>query len=147
MSTVAEIVAATLITKPITDAPESAAAPVSSPERPSGQPILARNPFDSVTGPLVPKAGGETQTRKAPRVVDPLSAPKCEGVRVDATTESSDPPVPVSNLSNVVQIATFSDTSTGGRSCALLGDGTARCWGQDESGSYSDGNIADRLNP
>ncbi len=61
------------------------------PERPSAQPILARNPFDSVTGPLLPKAGGESQARRPPRVVDPLAAPKCSGVRVDATTESTDP--------------------------------------------------------
>jgi general secretion pathway protein C len=56
------------------------------------EPILSRNAFDSVTGPLnatpitVPSAG--------PPVIDtssPLSAPVCEGVRVLIVTESADP--------------------------------------------------------
>jgi general secretion pathway protein C len=60
---------------------------------PSGQersaaPIIARNPFDSVTGPLV--RSPEAPERAAP-VVDPLAAPECDGLHVHATTESSDP--------------------------------------------------------
>lgn len=56
----------------------------------SGEPILARNPFDSVTGPLnatpidLPESG-------QPDLTDPLAAPSCDGVRVNIVTESPDP--------------------------------------------------------
>jgi general secretion pathway protein C len=59
----------------------------------SGQAILERNPFDSVTGPL----SGETAARLgAPpkpgmSSADPLSWPVCEGVELLIVTESSDP--------------------------------------------------------
>jgi general secretion pathway protein C len=58
--------------------------------RRSGDPILSRNPFDSVTGPLNAKPVPEMET---PRVdlSDPLSVPRCEGVNVMIVTESSDP--------------------------------------------------------
>jgi general secretion pathway protein C len=62
-----------------------------SEEEPSGKAILARNPFDSVTGPLSSEARGESAPARPPAPSDPLAVPKCEGVRVDATTESDDP--------------------------------------------------------
>ncbi|MEB2311033.1 MAG: general secretion pathway protein GspC [Sorangiineae bacterium] len=58
----------------------------------SAEPILDRNPFDSVTGPLnatpipVPEARST-----APDISDPLSAPACDGLRVAIITESPDP--------------------------------------------------------
>jgi general secretion pathway protein C len=58
----------------------------------SAQPIIDRNPFDSVTGPLnakpietpVPKAG-DLETN------DPLAAKACEGIAAFIITESLDP--------------------------------------------------------
>jgi general secretion pathway protein C len=60
----------------------------------NGDAILARNPFDSVTGPLdrnpisvdLPE-----QQKEAADVTDPLHAPECEDVAVNIITESPDP--------------------------------------------------------
>ena len=56
----------------------------------SAEPILARNPFDSVTGPLnaVPIEGLEPTK---PDLSDPLAAPTCDGVRAAIISESTDP--------------------------------------------------------
>jgi general secretion pathway protein C len=58
----------------------------------NAEPILARNPFDSVTGPLNIKPLDISPTPAA-RVdlSDPLSAPGCDGMRVAIITESPDP--------------------------------------------------------
>jgi len=64
------------------------------PSTTTGDPILSRNAFDSVTGPLdrealtvqVPEAATH-----AVDVSDPLSAPECEDVLVNIVTESQDP--------------------------------------------------------
>lgn len=62
----------------------------SLPEREtSAVPILARNAFDSVTGPLT----GEPSAEPIP-VLDlsqPLTAPRCDGISAVIVTESSDP--------------------------------------------------------
>jgi general secretion pathway protein C len=58
--------------------------------RPSAQPIIDRNPFDSVTGPLkahpMPVAGVSPAD-----LSDPLGAAACDGVQVFIVTQSSDP--------------------------------------------------------
>ncbi len=59
-------------------------------ERPRATAILERNPFDSVTGPLVGQNIELPETRPAP-ITDPLAAPRCEGVTVHIVTESDDP--------------------------------------------------------
>ncbi|HMJ12259.1 MAG TPA: type II secretion system protein GspC [Polyangiaceae bacterium] len=56
----------------------------------SAEPILARNPFDSVTGPLNAKPIDELAPSK-PDLSDPLSAPVCDGVRAAIISESTDP--------------------------------------------------------
>lgn len=56
----------------------------------SGQAILARNPFDSVTGPLIAKPGDDASTAP-PRITDPLDAPACQGVEVHGTTQAKNP--------------------------------------------------------
>jgi general secretion pathway protein C len=56
----------------------------------SAEPILARNPFDSVTGPLNAQPIEELQPSK-PDLSDPLSAPVCDGVRAAIISESTDP--------------------------------------------------------
>ena len=58
----------------------------------NAEPILARNPFDSVTGPLNIKPLEISNTPAAKvDLSDPLSAPGCEGMRVAIITESPDP--------------------------------------------------------
>jgi general secretion pathway protein C len=59
----------------------------------SADPILARNPFDSVTGPLGLPATRVGFPTDAPMVgvADPSSAPDCDGVRVLVIAASSDP--------------------------------------------------------
>ncbi len=58
----------------------------------SAQPIIDRNPFDSVTGPLNPPPMSDTlPTPKEPDLSDPLGSPPCEGVQVFIVTESHDP--------------------------------------------------------
>jgi general secretion pathway protein C len=80
-------------------APEAPDAPPSKPlasrlppfERPKATAILERNPFDSVTGPLV---GQNVELPEVPQEVEihePLSAPACDGVKVHIVTESTDP--------------------------------------------------------
>jgi len=58
----------------------------------SAEPIIARNPFDSVTGPLYPKPEDAVVPTPTELVVtDPLGAPGCDGVQVFIVTESTDP--------------------------------------------------------
>lgn len=58
----------------------------------SAEPILSRNPFDSVTGPLnaVPPPDLPQGTPQLD-LTDPLAAPACDGVQVAIITESTDP--------------------------------------------------------
>ena len=68
-------------------------APATPARAPSAAPILARNPFDHVTGPLVAPAaaaGSNAAPTRALDTSDPLSAPTCDGVDVDAIVASDD---------------------------------------------------------
>lgn len=81
--------------KTLTQAPMPAAnarPPVTEVTTRSGEPILSRNPFDSVTGPLnaTPLEPGALGTPAAD-LSNPLSASACDGIRVSIITESSDP--------------------------------------------------------
>jgi general secretion pathway protein C len=81
--------------------PSGSAAPIPNPpyrlpvptrEVKSGEPIIARNPFDSVTGPLNAKpVEAENAKPVEPELVDPLVAPACDGIQVLIVTESVDP--------------------------------------------------------
>jgi len=65
-----------------------------SPSRASADPIIERNPFDSVTGPLnaVQVPDGPSPTKNALDInTDPLAAPACDSPQVFIVTESSDP--------------------------------------------------------
>jgi len=67
--------------------------PVPTREPKSGQPIIERNPFDSVTGPLNAKPIETPElTPKASEVEtkDPLHVPVCDGVNALIITESTD---------------------------------------------------------
>lgn len=63
----------------------------------SGDPILARNPFDSVTGPLdrtpISLELPEESTPDKPKLdlSDPLNAPECPDIVVNIVSESPDP--------------------------------------------------------
>jgi general secretion pathway protein C len=72
--------------------PSRGSSAVAAIEHSSGEAILKRNPFDSVTGPLDPSA----QAIPVPKpeqleVTDPLAAAPCDGVSVFIVTESFDP--------------------------------------------------------
>jgi general secretion pathway protein C len=71
------------------------AAPTASnttPKATSADPILARNPFDSVTGPLLRGIGTDENPVGPPvDMSDPLNAPICDGVKVLIIAASSDP--------------------------------------------------------
>jgi general secretion pathway protein C len=63
-----------------------------SPHATSGEAILSRNPFDSVTGPLnLPPPVESAETPLPPDLTDPYNAPDCDGVRVLVITASADP--------------------------------------------------------
>jgi general secretion pathway protein C len=66
-----------------------------SPHATNAEPILARNPFDSVTGPLnlVPTADspGGPEGSAPLDMSDPFNAPDCDGVRVLIIAASADP--------------------------------------------------------
>gem|GEM_PF-122201 len=59
----------------------------------SAEPILARNPFDHVTGPLHPPSVAEPTENAEEEVdsTDPFSAPSCDGVKVLIIAASADP--------------------------------------------------------
>ena len=64
------------------------------PSRPArvAEPILARNAFDSVTGPIKPKPVSEIAVKEEkPDLSDPLAVPACEGIKALIITESNDP--------------------------------------------------------
>ena len=68
--------------------------PVSaSPHATNAEPILARNPFDSVTGPLnlVPTAEAASADLPPPDMSDPFNAPDCDGMKVLIIAASADP--------------------------------------------------------
>jgi len=70
--------------------PYKLAVPTREPK--SGQPIIERNPFDSVTGPLNAKPVESVDSKPAePDTSDPLSSPPCDGIQVLIVTESDDP--------------------------------------------------------
>jgi general secretion pathway protein C len=61
-------------------------------ERKTADPIIERNPFDSVTGPLNAQPAPElTPTSRDVDTSDPLSSPACDGIQVFIVTESTDP--------------------------------------------------------
>ncbi len=57
----------------------------------NAQPILKRNPFDSVTGSLIEQDTPDAGPAEPTPPVDPLSAPRCDGVVVHGTTVSENP--------------------------------------------------------
>jgi general secretion pathway protein C len=70
-------------------------APASANRRaPNAEPILSRNPFDSVTGPLNVVAAAVEEVDASlppPDLSDPYNAPECDGVRVLIIAASADP--------------------------------------------------------
>jgi len=73
-----------------------ASVPAMEPRPPkSAGPIHSRNPFDSVTGPLNEplerKENAMVEGKPTLALSDPLIAPDCEGIAVQAITESTDP--------------------------------------------------------
>lgn len=93
------VAAAYLASNDSTDAPvaSKSMAPSVEPRSPKdAEPILSRNPFDSVTGPLnKPEVeapdGGADPAKPALDLSNPLTAPDCGGIAVHAITESTDP--------------------------------------------------------
>jgi alpha-tubulin suppressor-like RCC1 family protein len=65
----------------------------------------------------------------------------------NGTAEDSDSPVTVEGLSGATAVAVGALDSTIGQSCALLDDGTARCWGSNFRGQLGDGTTADSSTP
>jgi general secretion pathway protein C len=62
-----------------------------SPHATSAESILARNPFDSVTGPLNAVVAAPDVEPQPPDLSDPYHAPECDGVRVLIIAASADP--------------------------------------------------------
>ncbi len=82
--------------KTLTQAPKAPTAlPTGAPQDTkvrTGDAILGRNPFDSVTGPLNAKPIDSASLATAPAdLSNPLAAPTCDGIKVAIITESDDP--------------------------------------------------------
>jgi len=90
---VSSLFGAELVEGPIPSASPVKAAPAAAgaAHADSAPAILKRNPFDSVTGPLVGKPIEEAAPVRHASMTDPLHVPECKGVDVEATTESDDP--------------------------------------------------------
>lgn len=73
-------------------APRAVAAAASA-RTPNAEPILARNPFDHVTGPLKPAPVEDSVASTSSSVdsSDPWTAPACDGVKVLVIAASGDP--------------------------------------------------------
>jgi len=65
----------------------------------------------------------------------------------NGTQESSDEPVQVEGLSGAVAVSVNGIDSSSGQSCALLDDGTARCWGANTNGQLGNGTVTDASTP
>src|SRR6185295_13527739 len=66
---------------PVVVPPYKLAVPTREPK--SGQPIIERNPFDSVTGPLNPvEVTAPSSAPAGPDLSDPLASPACDGIQV-----------------------------------------------------------------
>lgn len=75
---------------------------------------------------------------------------RCWGFNSDGrlgngTTANSSVPVPVSGLTGAVAIS--SGNTGGGFSCALIADGTVRCWGGNSLGQLGDGTTTNQSAP
>ncbi|MFN7921766.1 MAG: hypothetical protein U0Q16_16820 [Bryobacteraceae bacterium] len=64
----------------------------------------------------------------------------------DGTNTTRPSPVPVPGLANVVGIATGGDLG-GSHTCALIADGTVRCWGANNNGQLGDATQTPRRTP
>jgi len=76
--------------------------PAAAAQPKSADPILARNAFDSVTGPLTAKPGLPDDGTPLPPVKnanDPYEDPPCNGVKVSLVTASDDPEWSFASLS------------------------------------------------
>ncbi len=88
-----ELVGAAFVAAAPSAAPDSASQRFVAPaaiEHRSGESILKRNPFDSVTGDLT-ALPVPVPTPGQLEVTDPLASPPCDGVSVFIVTESNDP--------------------------------------------------------
>ena len=65
----------------------------------------------------------------------------------DDTTTRQLSPVPVRNLTNAVAIGVGKGLFGVSHTCALLADGSARCWGSNGSGQLGDGTTSRKLTP
>jgi general secretion pathway protein C len=97
---ITELVAgAFLDTPPAKTPPKSAARPLAASSDTRGaktaEPILSRNPFDSVTGPLnrspVEATEGAAESSQQVDLSNPLNSPDCGGISAHVITESTDP--------------------------------------------------------
>lgn len=70
---------------------KSSALPSATTRSTSADAILSRNPFDHVTGTLNAPPPVEAQPAAALDTSDPMSAPRCDGVKVLVITASTDP--------------------------------------------------------
>ncbi len=56
-------------------------------------------------------------------------------------------PTTVSGLTGAIAISASGPTGQGAHACALIGDGTARCWGENGTGQLGDGTTSQRNAP
>jgi general secretion pathway protein C len=83
------------LTEPVSSADPPGVTPkptVPSSARRTAEPLIKRNPFDSVTGPLYPKPEAAVAVKDPePKITDPLRCPVCTDIKVQIVTESDDP--------------------------------------------------------
>jgi alpha-tubulin suppressor-like RCC1 family protein len=65
----------------------------------------------------------------------------------DGTTTDRLTPVPVSGVANAVQVSAGGSAYGYASSCALISDGTVKCWGNNNNGQLGDGTTTDRWTP
>jgi general secretion pathway protein C len=89
-----QLFGAALLMPVASSAPGAAPAPIATlpPREPrSAEPLIERNPFDSITGSLHPKPEAELVPKPVePDMTDPLSASPCDGIQAFIITESTD---------------------------------------------------------
>lgn len=65
----------------------------------------------------------------------------------DGTTTNSSSPVQVTGLSNAIQISSGFNDYSNNFSCALINDGTVKCWGANYNGSLGNGTYTQSNSP
>nr|WP_218681559.1 cutinase family protein [Rhodococcus qingshengii] len=109
-------------------------------------------PADNPGTPLTTSATAITTGGSHSCALMPVGAVQCwgrnfEGQLGDGNSGSRSTPITVAGISGATAISASTSEYTGGFSCALMSDGTVKCWGVNNRGQLGTGTTTDRSTP